>query len=101
VVDTVHLNPVRAGIVPSSQLVNCRWSSIRRFVRVPHPSLLVADYFLRDSNRCESPEGCRNYVQHLQMLPLNAAEQERFGFGEMDHGWAIGTPVGRKAFAKT
>jgi hypothetical protein len=52
-------------------------------------------------NLCDSPEGWSDYVQQLQMLALNAAEQERRGFGEMCRGWAIGTAGWRKALAKT
>lgn len=49
----------------------------------------------------DSPEGWRGYVEQLQWLAVNAAEQERRGFDEMSRGWAIGTAGWRKALAKT
>lgn len=101
VVDYIHLNPVRAGIVPSSQVANFRWSSLTRFVRARRSSFLIADDFLGESNISDSPEGWRDYVEQLQMLASNPPEQERRGFGEMGRGWAIGTAGWRKALAKT
>lgn len=101
VADYIHLNPVRAEIVPVDQVAQFRWSSLRHFVRAPRPSFLVADDLLGNSGLDDSPGGWREYVEQLQLLALNAAEQERRGFGEMSRGWAIGTAGWRKALAKT
>ncbi len=35
VVDYIHLNPVRARVVPVERLVDFRWSSLHRFSRAP------------------------------------------------------------------
>lgn len=101
VVDYIHLNPVRAGILPADQVAKFRWSSLRHFVRAPRPSFLVADDFLGNCGLDDSPEGWREYVEQLQLLAMNPAEQERRGFGEMSRGWAIGTAGWHKALAKT
>ncbi len=48
VVDTIHLNPVRAGIVPAEQVAQFRWSSLARFVRGPRPGWLSAGPWLNE-----------------------------------------------------
>lgn len=101
VADYIHLNPVRAGIVPAERVAQFRWSSLPYFVRGPRPSCLVADDILAASGLEDSSEGWCEYVAQLQELAMNPAEQERRGFGEMSRGWAIGTAGWRKALAKT
>jgi len=101
VVDYIHLNPVRAGVVPVEQVAAFRWSSLRRFMRGPRPEVLVSEDFLRRAGLDDSPEGWRAYLEHLQILGRDPAEQERLGFAEMSKGWAIGTSGWRKALAKT
>ena len=49
VVDYIHLNSVRAGLVTGEQLVDFRWSSLRRFVRGGRPACLCADWKGEDS----------------------------------------------------
>ena len=47
-VDPIHLNPVRAGIVPAEQVAQFRWSSLARFVRGPRPGWLSAGPWLNE-----------------------------------------------------
>ena len=46
VVDYVHLNPVRAKIVPAEQVDRYRWSSLGVFMRGPKMSGLSAGEWL-------------------------------------------------------
>jgi hypothetical protein len=90
VVDYIHLNPVRAGIVSADQIAQFRWSSLGRFVRGARPSFLVANDFLATRGLNDSREGWCDYIEQMQDLAANAAEQERQGFGGTSRGWAIG-----------
>lgn len=100
VVDYIHLNPVRAGIVEAEQLTAFRWSSLRKFTRGPRPASLVAADFLAQRGLTDSEAGWASYVQELQALAGDTAEQERRGFKAMSKGWAIGTRGWRQALIK-
>jgi REP element-mobilizing transposase RayT len=100
VVDYIHLNPVRAGIVTAEQVLDFAWSSLRLFVRGERPDFLVATDFLRQAGLTDSTQGWAAYVRRLQELAGDSAEQERRGFGQLSRGWAIGTDAWRKAIAK-
>ncbi len=100
VVDYIHLNPVRAGIVEPIQLASFRWSSLRKFLRGPKPAGLVAEGFLAARGLTDSEAGWASYVQQLQGLANDAAEQERMGFKTISKGWAIGTQGWRQALIK-
>ena len=99
VVDYVHLNPVRAGVIVAEQLALFRWSSLRRFLSVVRPKWLPADW-LDQLGLKDEVTGWKRYLEHLVELSGNAAEQERQQFGQMTRGWAIGTTGWRKAIAK-
>ena len=45
VVDYIHLNPVRAKIVPASLVMNYRWSSLPRYIKGGRfPQLIAFDW---------------------------------------------------------
>lgn len=100
VVDYIHLNPVRAGIVNAEHVLDFAWSSLVRFVRGERPACLVAKDFLRQAGLEDSARGWAAYVSSLQDLATNPSEQERRGFGQLSRGWAIGTDAWRKAMAE-
>jgi putative transposase len=100
VVDYIHLNPVRAGIVETAQLAGFRWSSLRKFMRGPRQASLVAEDFLAQRGLQDSEAGWASYLGELQALAVDEAEQERRGFKTMSKGWAIGTRGWRHALIK-
>lgn len=100
VVNYIHLNPVRAGIVSAAQIVGFRWSSLPRFMRGKCPAWLTAKAWLEQLGRDNSPAGWRAYQDYLVNLAADPDEQERQGFKEISHGWAIGTHGWRQAMAK-
>lgn len=101
VVNYIHLNPVRAGIVPAGQLAQFRWSSYRRFVKDGRPAFLVCADWLRElGGLADTPEGWRSYQGYLDWLAADDAEQKRQAFAELSHGWAIGGENWRQAVAK-
>jgi putative transposase len=100
VVDYIHLNPVRAKIVPADRLINFRWSSLRRFGGIDQPRWLSATDWLEQLGLGADGAGWQRYRQSLEHLAGDAAEQGRRGFDTMTRGWAIGTSGWSKAVAK-
>ena len=101
VVDYIHLNPVRAGIVPVEQVAAFRWSSLLRFVKGPRfPGLVAVDWLPKRGGWSDTTEGWQGYVTHLAALSGNPERQKEEGFEGFSHGWAIGTSGWRRAVAK-
>lgn len=100
VVDYIHLNPVRAKIVPIHQVAAFRWSSLRRYVGESAAPFFVSKDWLAQLGLQAGREGWRQYLEHLFGVDADPTEQERLGFRTMSRGWAIGTQGWRKAIAK-
>ena len=100
VVDYIHLNPVRAGIVLPTHAANYRWSSLTCFVEGPRPLWLVSKRWLAHLQLDDSAAGWARYLERLTLLNSDAAEQERRGFDNISKGWAIGTAGWKRAIAK-
>jgi REP element-mobilizing transposase RayT len=101
VVDYIHLNPVRARVIPADQVANFRWSILRRFVRGPRPAGMVAAEWLEARGGWkDTAEGWRAYVAHLIGLGQNEAEQKRQGLERRSSAWALGTHGWRQAVAR-
>ena len=101
VVNYIHLNPVRAGIVPVEHLAQFRWSSLRRFVRGDRPAFLAcADWLESLGGLADTTEGWRAYRDYLVWLAADEGEQKRQAFDRMSHGWAMGSQAWRKTVAQ-
>lgn len=99
-VNYIHLNPVRAGIVSPEQVASFRWSSLGRFVRGPRSRAMEAEPWLRALDLTDAPAGWSDYLGYLHQLAADPAEQERQGFSSMSHGWSIGTHAWCRAVAR-
>jgi REP element-mobilizing transposase RayT len=100
VVDYIHLNPVRAGIIPAQNVADFRWGSLRRFVRNDRPACLSPETWLATSGLSDNAEDWKTHVHQLVQLAGTTDRQKELGFGEMSQGWAIGTTGWRKAMAQ-
>ena len=100
VVDYIHLNPVRAGLVPPAKLAGYRWSSLGKFAQSGRPAELECADWLRPHGWTDSPAGVRAYVAYLTDLAADEAEQKRLGLEKLSAGWAIGTLAWRKKVAR-
>ncbi len=101
VVDYIHLNPVRAKIVPPEQATNYRWSSLAALLKGPRPALLMAQDWLRARGGwLDNEEGLRSYASYLRELAQDEATWSREGLVGLAQGWAIGTVAWRRALAK-
>lgn len=100
VVDYIHLNPVRAGIVTADQLGSFRWSSLRRFAHEGRPAVFICADWLARRGLADSPAGISEYRVSLTALARDEAEQKRLGLEKLSEGWAIGSEGWRRAIAK-
>ena len=100
VVDYIHLNPVRAGIVRPEQVAAFRWSSLVRFTRRDRPAWMVAEEWLGSLGFEDSAQGWRGYVAALWELGADEARQKELGLDGLSRGWAIGSAGWRKAVAR-
>ena len=100
VADYIHLNPVRAGIVPAEAAADFRWGSLRRFVRGPRPEGLVCGEWLATLGLRDEVAGWQTYVGHLQKKSTAPGAGDPAERDVLARGWAIGTPAWREATAK-
>ena len=100
VVDYIHLNPVRAGIVATERLLDFKPSSLPRFVAADRSSWLIGDEILETAGLNKSGAAWKLYVERLMALASAPGDDERMHPGSMSAGWAIGTNGWRKALAK-
>ncbi len=99
-VNYIHLNPVRAKIIPPEQMGSFRWSSLGRFVRGGGFAQMDSAPWLKPMKLEADAAGWEEYLQRLRQLALDPEEQERLGFAAMSRGWAIGTQGWRQAVAR-
>ena len=100
VVNYIHLNPQRAGIVSLDLLAQFRWSSYRRFLRGDRPPFLECRQWLRELGLADSAAGWKGYLEYLQWLAADTEEQRRQAFDSMSKGWAIGDEDWRASMAE-
>lgn len=101
VVDYIHLNPVRAKIVPPEQATNYRWSSLAALLKGPRPALLTAqDWLQARGGWSDNAAGHRAYASYLRELAQDEAAWSREGLVDLAQGWAIGSLAWRRALAK-
>jgi REP element-mobilizing transposase RayT len=99
VVDYIHLNPVRAGIVPVTGAADYRWSSLARFVKGPRAAWLSSKLWLDRLQIDDSCAGWTNYLVHLATVPRDP-DSEATSERALCRTWAIGTDAWRRALAR-
>lgn len=98
VVDYIHLNPVRAKIVPPEQVRGYRWSSLPGIV---NGETWIDDAGWRAGERFGSGAAERKaYEAYLIDVGKDEARWESLGLKGLSKGWAIGTSGWRRALAK-
>lgn len=101
VVDYIHLNPVRAKVVPAEQVGAYRWSSLAALRRAPWAKRLVCEAWLRQRGGWgDDAEGIRSYGEFLKELAADEMRWTREGLTGLGEGWAIGTRGWMIALAK-
>ena len=88
----IHLNPVRAKIVPLVRLADYPSSSLALFGSRQRPAVLVADTVLGESGGLpDTPAGWRRYADYLRMTAEEDTKLREERFGRLSRGWAIGS----------
>lgn len=88
----IHLNPVRAHVVPAERVLDFRWSSLPRFVHGPRPAWLAAETVLTESGcLADNRAGWRKYVTYLGVLAEEEGKLRDQKFGRLSRGWALGS----------
>lgn len=89
----IHLNPVRAGLCPITEIADYRWSSywyLKQKKRRPQflnlPTCLAGAGGLNDTLG-----GWRKYGVYLAWLQEDEPARKEMAFENMSKGWAIGT----------
>lgn len=100
VVDYIHLNPVRAKIVPPSGVSTFQHSSLPRYLASSRPNWLMAESWLTHRGLDDSPEGWRRYLGSLATACETKAGGITGQHREFSSGWAIGTAGWRRALAQ-
>lgn len=98
VVNYIHLNPVRAGIVEISSLQKYTHSSFPKYFQKKRPACLVAKDWLYEAGDLKpTPSGFAAYAKSLAFViesdPNRRSELHR----ELCRGWYVGTREGKKA----
>ncbi len=98
VVDYIHLNPVRAKIVPAEQVKAYRWTSLAGVVK--GKGWVDGDGW-RGGERFGAGEGDRKaYEAYLVEVGRDEEAWAKLGLSGLSKGWAIGTSGWRRAMAK-
>jgi REP element-mobilizing transposase RayT len=96
----IHLNPVRAGIVPVAEVAAYRWSSMHLMMTKPKARpvwLSVEDALISAGPLPDTPAGHRAYVDYLAWLAGDEAAQKAFAFDKMSKGWVLGSAEFKRA----
>jgi REP element-mobilizing transposase RayT len=88
----IHLNPVRAKVLPVERLLEYRWSSLPWLVRKPRSAWLVSGTVLAGSGGlADTPAGWRSYLGYLAVRAEESADAREAKFGRLSQGWALGS----------
>ena len=98
----IHLNPVRAKIVPVERLAEFRDCSFAALMNPKNrPGPLQVETFLQAAGElADTPTGRRKYLEYLAWLSKNEPAQKLLNFESMSKDWALGGTAFRLALIK-
>lgn len=97
VVDYIHLNPVRAGIVVPEQIKSYRWSSLAGIVK--GESWVDGNGWQEDGKR-KTADDPKAYEARLIAIGRDKERWEAEGLEGLSKGWALGTQGWKRAMAE-
>lgn len=101
VVDYIHLNPVRAGIVTADKITEYAKSSLSVFIKGKREGAMECAEWLKARGGWEdNAAGLENYAKYLEQIGADEAAQKKAGLEKLSRGWALGTPGWKQALAK-
>jgi REP element-mobilizing transposase RayT len=94
----VHLNPVRAHLVPAGAVGEWRWTSLRMLLRRgDRPDWYRPQEALTHAGGLpDTPAGWKRYLQYLQWLQADGSAQRRLEFARLANDWAVGSAEFKK-----
>ena len=97
----IHLNPVRAKVLPADRVGEFARGSLAWFVRRDRPKWLVAKTVLAESGGLpDTPAGWRKYLEYLAFLAEEDAKLREERFGRLSRGWMVGSKEFKQALQK-
>jgi REP element-mobilizing transposase RayT len=97
-VDYIHLNPVRAGLVEAQQLSGYRWSSLFEFPRTrSRPGWLDASWMDYAEGLSDTRSGWNRYRAALAQRDVSDPGESEVLNRQMTRGWCIGSKSFKKA----
>ena len=100
-VDYIHLNPVRAGLIEAAFLRKYPWTSLSDFPKIKsRPWFLDCRWMAYGDGLSDSAKGWRRYVERLQLLDTSDEKEIDALDRRMCRGWCIGAEEFRKSVAK-
>lgn len=89
----LHLNPVRARMVPIAQLAEWPWTSFRWLMAPKERAAWFqpATSLGQAGGLADTKSGHRKYTEYLAWLAEEKPEQKRLGFERMSKGWVLGS----------
>ncbi len=94
----IHLNPVRARVVPADRPEEFRWSSLHHFPGKNRPAWLEPGTVLAESGGlADTKAGWRSYLDYLALLAEEAPKQRDRRFAKLSRGWCVGSKEFRSA----
>lgn len=97
--DYIHLNPVRAGIVPIEQVSQFRWSSLGDFVKNQKFNGLSAIGWFGAIGLEDTEEGWRSYVARLVDSVSDGSTDAETERALLTRGWATGDEEWKQSLA--
>jgi putative transposase len=91
----IHLNPVRAGVVPSARAGSHALSSLSRFVagkKGREPWLECSTVLAEAGGLADTTGGWTRYLQYLEFLATDETSRKQLVAEEMSRGWCLGGP---------
>lgn len=97
----LHLNPVRAGIVPMERLKEYRASSYWHLWQKKRPaSLRLATALAEAGGLADTPAGRQSYASYLAWQATEGPAGKNQAYASMSRGWALGTREFKTALVK-
>jgi putative transposase len=93
----IHLNPVRAGVVPPVKLLRFPHSSLTVFAGKQRPGWLDPATVLNEAGQlADSASGWKRYLRYLEFLCEDEPSQKTLVCAAMSRGWCIGSDEFRR-----
>jgi putative transposase len=97
----IHLNPVRAGIVPAMKVSTYPHSSLKGFSSKQRPAWLEAATVLAEAGHLpDTTAGWKRYASYLEFLSEDDPSKKALVSSAMSRGWCLGGDAFRKEMRK-